>query len=474
MLIQTQIQEQRQVQTATVQQMQLSHLLELPADAIDEEIEKAIDDNPALERNDNRDEIKDYFSDRQENMRVRRNNDAEENSLESWAADQESDAEILARQISEMELTEQEEQIMNYLAGSLDEYGFLDKDDITLCDEMSFTLYIDVSEDKMHQMVSLLQTLEPCGIGAHNLQECLLLQIRNKKEELRNKKGETAILDIAARIVEHHFDDFATKRWDYLMQTLGISQDQLQQAEHEIRICNPHPGKVLSAATAQGAPSITPDFLLTTDEGGHIEIELHQRHQPQLHVSSVFQEIIDDYSKIKNPSRDQQDSYIYAKDRVERANAYLTNLQRRRDTLLSTMREIAHWQRDFFLHEDDETLLRPLRLQDVADRVGADISTISRAANSKYVETAYGLYPLRQFFNAQTMEHNGQQVSNTLLKSVLRSLIEQEDKAHPLTDEELTHLMSQQGYKIARRTVAKYRDQMGILPNKLRVESWKK
>ncbi len=466
----TQQQEQRQVQTATVQQMQLSHLLELPADAIDEEIEKAIDDNPALERDDNRDEIKDYFSDRQENMRVRRNNDNEENSIENWAADQESDTEILARQISEMELTDEEQQIMNYLAGSLDENGFLDKDDLTLCDEMSFTLYLDVTEDKMHQMVGLLQTLEPSGIGAHNLQECLVLQIRNKKEELKNKKGDTAILDIAAQIVERYFEDFATKRRDFLMQSLGISQEQLQQAEHEIRSCNPHPGKSLTSTTAQSAPTITPDFLLTADEGGHIAIEPHQRHQPRLHISPVFQGIIDDYSKIKNPNRDQQDSYIYAKDRVERANAYLTNLQRRRETLLSTMREIAHWQRDFFLHEDDETLLRPLRLQDVADRVGVDISTISRAANSKYVETAYGLYPLRQFFNAQTMEHNGQLVSSTQLKSALRTLIEQEDKAHPLTDEELTRLMNDQGYKIARRTVAKYRDQMGILPNKLRIE----
>lgn len=482
----TQQQQQRQIQTATMQQMQLSHLLELPADAVEEELQKAMDDNPALEReaelsdtdlsdagygslSDRYDTgLSNTYDERPGDRRVRRSDEESNEGMETWMADTESDGDVLMRQISELDLTDTERQVMEYLAGSLNDDGYLEKDDYTLADELAFGLYLDIEPGEIHRLVELFQTLEPTGIGAHSLQECLLLQLRNKRTNLNPNAPETASLHNAERIVHECFEDYAARLWTRIGETLSITPEALQAADAEIRRCNPRPGMALTIATQASARSITPDFRLSVDENGHIDIELSWQHDMRLKVSQTFVDILNDYASLKEPTRSQQDSYIYAKDRVDRARFYIDNLRRRRDTLLGTMREIARRQHDFFANEDDETLLQPMRLQDVADRVGVDISTVSRAANSKYVETRYGIYPLRQFFNAQTMEKDGQLVSSTQLKVVLREIIEAEDATAPLSDSQLTQLMGDRGYKIARRTVAKYREQMGILPQQLR------
>lgn len=461
--------------------MQLSRLLELPADAMNEEIQNAIDENPAIERDEHDtastpdgtadNTLAEAFNDRADNTYVRRSTEENTTDLAEWLAT-ESDDNPLKEQINELDLTEEEREAMEYLIGSLNDDGYIEKDDLTLSDELAFGLYIMMDAAEVHRLIGLLQTLEPVGIGAHTLQECLLLQLRAKQ----NGVGESAdtageALTTAMRIVDTCFDDYANRRWEKVQNLLQISADMLQKADAIIRRCNPRPGAAVAAAGSIGSRAVTPDFYVTADENGHIDIELTWQHQPRLMVSRTFQEIVDEYATLTAPSKTQQDTYVYAKDKVDRATAYLDNLRRRREMLLSTMREIVRRQQPFFLHEDDESLLQPMKLQDVATAVGVDMSTISRAANSKYVETPFGIYPLRMFFNAQTMEKDGVQVSSVQLKVILRELIEGETPTQPYTDEQLVALMTARGYKIARRTVAKYRTQLGFLPHALRVKN---
>lgn len=464
---QVQIQQQRQVQTTTLQQMQLSHLLELPVDAMEEEIQNATDENPALEREEDNfltSSTQDFTadtSDMPEARRIHRSTEEGE-SYDTWAADEETDSDILLQQIAEMNLSEQETQVMTYLAGSLTDNGYLEKDDATLSDELAFGHYIYLEPEEIHRLVALFQTLDPAGIGAHNLQECIALQL-----ERRNTKV-PEVRKVALGIATRYFEDYLNHRWERLRKVLKTDDATLQAADAEIRRCNPRPGTALSASSQNMARTISPDFLLNVSEEGAIDVELAWGQEPRLKVSSVFQDIVSEYATLEHPTHAQQESYIYAKDKVDRAQSYIDNLRRRRDTLLRTMREIARRQHDFFAHGDDDTLLQPMKLQDIAEKLGVDISTISRAANSKYVQTPSGIYPLRKFFNAQTIEKDGQQVSSTQVKVALREIIEAEDPKRPLPDDRLAALLAERGYKIARRTVAKYRDQMGILPNKLR------
>lgn len=477
-------QQQRQIQTANLQQVQFAHLLELPSEAMDDELRKATEENPALERieredddtlstssDDNATDVRINLDggliDRAESGRVRRSNEEPSTGDYSWVASTEGDSDLLLQQLSELDLSDDDRQIMEYLIGSLSDDGYIEKDDETLANELAFTLYIYPTPDDIHRLIEQLQSLEPIGIGAHSLQECLLLQLRARQEHTESLVM-AKTLAVARGIISDCLEDYANRRWDKVCRTLDITRDELQEADTEIRRCNPRPGRLLTSQSERAAQTVQPDFYLTVDEEEQIEVALRWGSEPQLRVSSAFEEIVEQYQLIANPSRSEQDAYIYARDKVERARTYVDNLRRRRDTLLRTMREIARRQRDFFVSEDDDTLLHPLKLQDVADAVGLDISTVSRAAQSKYVETAFGIYPLRYFFNAQTMEHNGEQISSTRVKIALRELIESEDHSHPLSDERLVALMTERGYKIARRTVAKYRDQMGIATAQMR------
>ena len=458
---------QQQQQTVTQQQVQFSHLLELPADALADDILKATEENPALEREEQPEGPEASAADGitlgygpEAPAYVRRSAEPAGADMASWTADPASDGDILARQIAELDLTDGERTVMDYIAGSLNAHGYLEKDDQTLADELAFGLYMDVSPHEVRRLVGLFQTLEPTGIGARNLQECLSLQLAEPHPEDTPETRQARRL--ALRIVAEVWDDYAARRLDKVARLLNVPSGQVAAADRLIRRCNPYPGNALTAANPISAPTVSPDFMLLADENGHIDISLTRQADARLKVSPAFLGIVESYPALPHPTRQQQDSYIYAKDKVDTARAYLANLQRRREVLLHTMQAIADRQRPFFLGQDEEALLQPLRLQDVADRVGIDVSTVSRAAASKYVQTAYGIYPLRRFFNAQTMEKDGRQVSNTQLKLALRELIEGEDPARPLSDEQLCRLMQQQGYRLARRTVAKYRDQMGI------------
>lgn len=469
-VIQQTVSTQQTQQTVTLHQMQLSHLLELPADGMEDEVRKALEENPALERNEPDDEPDGSFPSSADLLpqmtdfgRVRRSNDPSETSADEYLASTETDADALSQQIALLNLSPTQRKVMDYIAGSLNDNGFLEKDDQTLADELAFGLYLDVSPEEVHHLVGLFQTLDPSGIGAHSLQECLALQLARRLSAAKDSAA-TAALETALRLVRNAWDDYAERRLDRVANKLKITRIALESAEAQIRKCNPRPGLALTSSTQHEIPTVRPDFLLAVDDYGQVDITLAHQHETHLKVRRDFLDIVERYPLLTNPSRTENEAYVYAKEKVDRATAYIDNLQRRQQTLLGTMREIARRQHDFFTHEDDESLLQPMRLQDVADRLGVNISTVSRAANSKYVQTLYGLYPLRYFFNAQAMEKDGQMVSNTQLKLTLREIIEAEDTANPYSDEQLVSLMQEKGYKIARRTVAKYRIKMGILP----------
>lgn len=511
-LTQEQTQTQRLTQTATAQQVILSHLLELPADALEAEVVRALEENPALERaemddhlsdfhpddegrnaeddygsfDDNADGVRpdamadesrtvtgldEYFATREREYRSTHadyDSDDDTGNDPSWLADTTSATDLLLEQIADLDLDDTERRAMTFMVMSLDEKGYLDMDDYTLATELAVNEYINLSEAELHRLVGLLQGLEPAGIGAHDLRECLMLQLRALQREtaeapLSPKRQATlTALDTALRVLDTAFDDYVARFWERIERTLGLTPDMLTAADAQIRRCTPHPLGMLEATQRENNPKVVPDFILAVNEMGRISVELTRQHEPRLKVSHTFRDIVENYDPEQHRSLDQQEGYVYAKDLVDRATNFIENLRRRREMLLKTMRDIAHCQQAFFLGEDDDSLLQPLKMQDVAEHVGVDVSTISRTAASKYVETAYGIYPLRYFFNSQTMEKDGTQVSSTLVKAALRELVEGEDPENPLSDNQLVALLAEQGYKIARRTVVKYRDKMGI------------
>lgn len=479
---QAQQQVQQQVQLATLQQMQLSHLLEQSSENVEEEIQKALEDNPALEREAEepgygadgygadgyRNAGDNYFSERQDRDRVRRSNDAAE-SYDEWLADVEDEPDMLQRQIDELNLSATQRQIMDYIASGLNENGYLTKDDETLADELAFEAYLNVSVEEVHRLVELFQSFEPAGIAAHNAQECLSLQLQRRIESLRPaEKARKQTIEHAISIVENYLEAFAQSDWEKIEDSLGINEADIRAARAEILLCDPVPGLHINSASKPAARVVMPDFYLNVDDEGRIHIELARAHNPQLRISRAYQDMVDRYAKIKNPTLSQKEEYTVAKEMVNRAHTYIDNLQRRQETLRRTMNAIALRQKQFFLNQDEPMMLQPLKLKDVAERAGVSISAISRAAKSKYVETNYGLYPLRYFFNAQTIKCGDKEVSSAVVKVILSDLIAGEDPKAPMSDMQLTRRLNSMGYTIARRTVMKYRKQLGIVTADLR------
>lgn len=517
MLKQVLIQQQQQVHLATLQQMQLSHLLEQSSENVEEEIQKALEENPALERMET--DYADngagaygyadtaggyggsnsggyaypasgygdtaggfgesatgygdaagqtYFDERQERGPVGRGGEGS-NSYENWIGDLEDEGDSLQQQIDDLNLSASERQVMNYIASGLNENGYLTKDDETLADELAFEAYMDVSAEEVHRLVELFQSLEPAGIAAHTPQECLSLQLRRKRDGLKASDAHRRqVLTNTIEVVEGYLEHFARGDWDAIEEALALTETDITAVRQEILQCDPAPGLHIGAAQKPAARAVTPDFYLSVNDRGHIHIELSRAHNPRLRISHSYQEVVDRYARLKHPTRAQKEEYTVAREMVTRAHSYIDNLMRRQETLRRTMQEIARRQRDFFLNQDDPMMLQPLKLQHVAEAAEVSISTISRAAKSKYVETYYGLYPLRYFFNAQTMRCHGKPVSSAVVKVVLSELIEAEDPTAPKSDMQLTRQLNAMGYEISRRTVAKYRKRMSIDPIDLR------
>ncbi|WP_278574674.1 RNA polymerase factor sigma-54 [Alloprevotella tannerae] len=485
-LIQTQKEEQTQQLSAV--QVAMARLLELPVMDLEQRVRNELEDNAALEEagpdkneedmaaetteaDDNEsetaedephadDETADYLTeDDIPDYLLRQRNEAEEREVQLAATNNAYDE--LYRQIGEHDLDEQQRRIMEYLIGSLDNDGYLRKDLRTIGDELAIYQNLDVSEEELERLLHLLQRFEPRGIGARDLQECLRVQLESP--ELKSPFKALAIV-----IIDRCFKDFTYHHWNIIKARLKTDDESLQQAAQLIRRLNPKPGSALNETMAGAAPTAIPDFYVHVEDDRSISVRLNNGDVPELRVSKAFKDTVREFGGHKDLNKSQRDAYVYARKKVGDAQLFLELINRRRKTLMGVMRGIVERQRDFFLNDDDEMLLVPMTLRDVAEKAGVDISTVSRVTGSKYVQTQYGLYPLKFFFSSQFTSGEGEELSSRQAKAALREAIAAEDKRHPLADEALTIVMKEKGFPISRRTVAKYREQLGIPKSGLR------
>ena len=410
------------------------------------------------------DAMGDYLNDDDIPDYLRQKAEEEEERTEMQLAGNASFYDELQRQMGEHNLTEHEQDVMNYLIGSLDESGFLRKDLLDLVDELAIYHNTQTSLQEMEHLLAILQTFDPRGIGARSLQECLHIQLTDPERR-------TPYTPLALTVVDRYFKEFTGRKWKAIGEKLKVDNETLDHVRYELTHLNPMPGSALSESVAASAPTVVPDFFVHITAEGDISIRLNAADLPELRVSPAFRDSIKQYGANKDRlTRQQRDAYTYARQKVDAAMAFLNLLAIRKQTLLTLMQDIVHFQRDFFLNDDDETLLRPLTLREVAERGDMAISTVSRVTNHKYVQTDYGTYPLRFFFSSQIVNAEGDEISARQIQAALRTLIEEEDKTHPLPDELLAARLKEQGYDVARRTVAKYRDLLGFPTARLRRE----
>lgn len=402
------------------------------------------------------DDVPDYLQQRAEEERDR--NEIQLSGSTSFYDELES-------QIGEHSLTPHEREVMEYLIGSLDDDGFLRKDLDALADELAIYHGLDTTKEELERLLGVLQTFDPRGIGARSLQECLHIQLCDPDRQ-------TPYTPMALSVIDKYFKEFAGRRWDIIKQRLKLSDEDLEHVRHELTHLNPMPGSALGETGGNSAPTVIPDFFVTVTPDGDVQISLNQGDVPELRVSRAFRDSIKQYGGNKSKlTREQRDAYTYARQKVDSALSFINLLSRRRLTLMSVMQAIVDFQRPFFTDDDDEERLRPLTLKEVAAKAGVDISTVSRVTSSKYVQTLYGTYPLKYFFSSQFTTSDGDELSARKVKAALRELIDKEDKRHPLADEALAASLKADGFNVARRTVAKYRDMLGIPTARLRKDT---
>ena len=331
-----------------------------------------------------------------------------------------------------------------------------------ICDELAIYHNVDVTEAQIEQVLQQLQTFDPAGIGARSLQECLLLQVRRREP--------SRLRDLMERTIEEYFELFTKKHWDRLQQVLQLTDLQAETLIKELRKLNPKPGTAMGEVVGRSVQQITPDFIIDTQDDGTVTFALNSGELPELHVSQSFTDTLREYQTNKDHmSRQMKEALLYTKKKVDAAQGFIEAIRVRRHTLTITMRAIIQWQHRFF-EDGDEASLRPMILKDIAERTGLDLSTVSRVSNSKYAQTRWGTFPLRYFFSDGYKTADGEELSTRQIKAVLRDVIDAEDHRKPLSDDALKDLLAAKGYPIARRTVAKYREQLGIPVARLRKE----
>ena len=366
----------------------------------------------------------------------------------------------LLEQVGEMELSDQERYVMEYLIRSLDDDGFLRTPLENIADELAIYHNIDLSTGQLETVLKKLQRLDPPGIGARTLQECLLLQV--------NRREKSAITLSMEKVLTDYFDEFTKKHWEKIAQQMTMDELQAETVFHELRRLNPKPGAAMGETIGRSMQQITPDFVVDTQDDGTVTFSLNNGDVPQLQVSQSFADLLKEYQSNKDGlSRQMKEALLYTKQKVDAAQSFIDAVQVRRRTLTLTMKAIIQLQHRFF-EEGDEALLRPMILKDVADRTGLDLSTVSRVSNSKYVQTRWGIFPLKYFFSDGYVTESGEELSTREIKATLRELIDAEDKRKPMSDDALSEALKEKGYPIARRTVAKYREQLGIPIARLR------
>ncbi len=470
---QTQHQEQSLVQTLSPQQLLAVQLLEMTAVEIEERVRGEVIDNPALEPVEDDglsvDDVRQPddemglapadYDDYSGNEEIPVATVAYGGGTDIAVGDVLSFGDTLMEQLGELQLTPLQYSIGEYLIGSLDEDGLLRKPIGEIADELLIYNSIDVTPDDVLAVLDVVQGFEPAGIAARSLQECLLLQLE-RNSALRD-------YSLHKRIISDFYDDFTGKRWGLIAEKIGVSDEVCREAIADIVRLNPRPGASLAESVGFSRQQITPDFLLDVQDD-EVSVALNNSHVPALRVSDEYVQMLDEQSGSGN--REQRAAAQFLRQKIDAAKNFVTAIRQRERTMLSTMRAIVKRQKDFFVSGGDEALLKPMILEDIATATGYDISTISRVSNSKYVQTPWSIYPLKYFFSDGVVKDDGTEQSVYELFGVIRELVDCEDKREPLTDQALQQLLVQRGYNVARRTVAKYREQLNIPVARLRKE----
>jgi RNA polymerase sigma-54 factor len=484
--------QQKQLQKLSPQQIQLMKLLQIPTAQLEERIKEELEENPALEQgedslNDEFD-LKDEFSDsNEEDLEPDGSEDEYENiDISEYVHESDDDVgdyklrdenypelddsrvmphkvetsfnELMIQQLGLLKLDETEQKIAEQVVGSLDDDGYLRREINSIIDDLAFRQNIEADEKKVNSIISMIQQFEPAGVCARNLQECLLIQLDRKIDS-----GENVLM--AKKVIEKYFDEFTKKHYDKIEKGLNISEEELREIIYQIVKLNPKPGEVISDSRSS-ENYITPDFFIANNNGT-LELTLNNRNAPDLRVSEGYRDMLKEYEKGSKKDKRQKEAVLFIKQKLDTAKWFIDAIKQRQETLLNTMEAIMKYQYGFFL-TGDETELKPMILKDIAEKTSLDISTVSRVANSKFVQTEFGTYKLKFFFSESLQTETGEEVSTREVKKILSDIIETENKKNPLSDERLTEILQEKGYFIARRTVAKYREQLNIPVARLR------
>jgi RNA polymerase sigma-54 factor len=482
--------QQKLLQKLSPQQILLMKLLQIPSMALEQRIKQEIEENPALEEAGNADDDGDFadVSDETGDERGEDEYDSKDDefdlndyldeddipsyktSTSNLSPDDErrevpyasglSFQDMMLSQLGLRILTETQKTIAETIIGNLDDSGYLQRDIGAMVDDLAFAQNIHVSDDEILEVLHIVQEFDPAGVGARSLQECLLIQLRRKQN------GHSPAIDMAVEILENHFNEFVKKHYDKIMKKARINEEELKEALGEVLKLNPKPGNSLSE-TSKTNQYVIPDFIIY-NTNGELELSLNSRNTPELRLSRNYMDMLEAYAENRK-DKQKKEAFMFVKQKIDSAKWFMEAIRQRQNTLFLTMNAIMEFQRGYFL-SGDETRLRPMILKDIADIVNLDISTISRVANSKYVQTPFGTFLLKSFFSESMQTESGEEVSTREIKKILSECIENENKSKPYTDDHLTRMLKEKGYNIARRTVAKYREQLNIPVARLRKE----
>ena len=474
---------QKLEQRLSPQQIQLMKLLQVPTMELDQRIKQELEENPALEEgadelnddygddegdfDDNENEfdddfnISDYFDDDTPDYKTQVNNKGKDDEERAIPLSVEASfQEKLTDQLHLLDLDDQQFLIADTIIGNLDESGYLNREIEAIVDDLAFSANVMVTEAEVEEVLKMVQELDPAGIGARDLRECLILQIERKQDG-------NITLFTAKKILQDYFEEFTKKHYDKIQKKLEIDDEDLKDAIDAIIRLNPKPGGSMKEGS-KSLQQVIPDFMITEFEG-RLDLSINARNTPELKVSREYEQLMRSYAEGAKTSKTDKEALTFVKSKLEGAKWFIDAIKQRNNTLLTTMEAIMTYQREYFL-SGDETHIKPMILKDIAEIVGLDISTISRVANSKYVQTAYGVFPLKYFFSESLSTDSGEEVSTREVKKILSDAIAVENKRKPLTDEHLAKLLNDKGYNIARRTIAKYREQLNIPVARLRKE----
>ena len=462
----------KQVQKLSPLQIQTIKLIELPIQDLEQRIRKELEENPVLD--DATPESKDEDGEEQPrevslsdikeddsipDYKLRVNNYGKDERPEyNTFSVKESFTQSLMEQLGFRNLSEHQHDIAAFIIGSLDEDGYLRRDIDSLVDDLAFRMNIETTPEEVEKMLHIIQEFDPPGIGARDLRECLLIQLKGLKQ--------TPDVINAQRILTDWFQEFSNKHFQKIMTRLNLSQDEMKAAMARIVKLNPSPGGQIDDSYNDQAQQIVPDFILSL-ENGELKLTMPRFSIPEIRINKKYADLLMDAAN--SSERQKKEAATFVKQKMDSAKWFVEALKQRHNTLLSTMQAIIDYQHDYFM-DGDESHLKPMVLKDIASKTGFDISTISRVVNSKYIETHFGIFPLKYFFSEGLENQQGEEVSTRELKKVLQDFVDKEDKHKPLTDDELVTLMNEKGYKVARRTIAKYRDQLNIPKARLRKE----